>query len=100
VEEQFGGPVWHASGSTPSGSRRDARRLARSGLAGVGDATLGEWEFDGEKRGVFHVLRRLTAGERAEFSVPEPYDIRGTDEERERMAAVYVEAPHLRAVMP
>jgi hypothetical protein len=90
--------VWHASarGHTLS----DSRRICRDGLRGVGDASLGEWEFDGEKLGVVHVQRRLSVAEREEFGVPEPYDIRGTDEELRRIAEVYAEAPYLRAVMP
>jgi hypothetical protein len=74
--------------------------VARAGLIAVGERTLGEWEYAGEKRGVFHVVRRLTADERREFDVPDPYDIRGTDEERVRIEAVYAEAPHLRSLMP
>lgn len=100
MEEQFGGPVWHASGSTLEGNTRDGRRLARAGLAGVGDATLGEWTFDGERAGVVHVIRRLSDDERAEFAVPAPYDIRGTREENARIAAVYDESPHLIGIMP
>lgn len=98
MEENFGGPVWHASarGRTLS----ESRRICRDGLRGVGDASLGEWRQEGEKPGVFHVQRRLSDWERERFQVPEPYDIRGTVEERQRIAAVYAEAPYLRAVMP
>jgi len=93
VEENFGGPVWHASGRgrTLPGSRQ----IVRDGLRGVGDASLGEWQFDGEKAGVVHLQRRLSDAEREEFGVPEPYDIRGTYEEHRRIAAVYREAPYL-----
>lgn len=100
MEENFGGPVWHASGSTPDGNPRDGRRLARAGLAGVGDAVLGEWTYDGERPGIVHVIRRLTGAEREAFGVPEPYDIRGTAEERIRVVRVYAEAPHLIGAMP
>jgi hypothetical protein len=93
VEENFGGPVWHASGRGRTIS--DSRRICRDGLRDVGDAALGEWEFDGEKRGVVHVIRRLSATERVRFAVPDPYDIRGTEEEHQRITAVYAEAPHL-----
>jgi hypothetical protein len=95
VEERFGGPVWHASGRgrTPSISRA----LALEALSGVGDKRLGQWvDEQGMGRGIVHVVRRLTEEEREEFSVPEPYDIRGTDEEQRRIAAVLAEAPHLR----
>jgi hypothetical protein len=43
-------------------------------------------------RGIVHVQRRLTNDERVAFSVPEPYDIRGTDEERARLQATLAEA--------
>lgn len=98
MEENFGGPVWHASGCgrTLPGSRQ----IVRDALRGVGNALLGEWENDGEKPGVVHLLRRLSDGEREEFQVPEPYDIRGTYEEHRRIAAVHREAPYLTMVMP
>jgi hypothetical protein len=74
--------------------------MCRDGLRGVGDETLGEWLQDGIKDGVVHLLRRLSLAEQVEFAVPQPVDIRGTDQERERIASVYSEAPYLRAVMP
>lgn len=74
--------------------------MCRDGLRGVGDASLGEWLQDGTKDGVVHLLRRLSAAEQIEFAVPQPFDIRGTAEERDRIASVYSEAPYLRAVMP
>jgi hypothetical protein len=98
VAENFGGPVWHASGRGRTIS--DSRQICRDGLRGVGDAALGEWEYDGVKPGVIHLIRRLSAAERERFAVPEPYDIRGTDEERQRIAAVYAEAPHLVRRLP
>lgn len=98
MAENFGGPVWHASGK--GRSRRESRSLALSVIEGVGDKTLGQWEEDGVREGIVHVQRRLTAEERAEFSVPEPYDIRGTDEESKRIAVVYAEAPYLHGRMP
>lgn len=97
MAENFGGPVWHASarGRTIS----DSRRICRDGLRGVGDPTLGEWLQDGIKGGVVHLLRRLSREEQERFAVPQPYDIRGTDEERRRIAAVYTEAPYLREAL-
>lgn len=65
------------------------------GLRGVGDASLGQWEHDGEKPGVVHVQRRLSDAERERFGVPEPYDIRGTDEEVARIVSVLEDAPWL-----
>ncbi len=98
MAENFGGPVWHASGRGRNLS--ESRRICRDGLRNVGDPSLGEWLQDGIKDGVVHLLRRLSVAEQVEFAVPQPFDIRGTDEERSRIAAVYSEAPYLRAVMP
>ena len=86
--------MWHASGC--GRTIGDSRRIALDGLRGCGDADLGEWQAD-EGRGIFHVQRRLTTTERQAFAVPEPFDIRGTAEERKRIEAVFVEAPYLRA---
>jgi hypothetical protein len=77
-----------------------AKSNARAALSGVGDVALGEWQYQGERAGIWHVIRRLSAEERETFGVPEPYDIRGTDEELRRIEAVYAEAPYLRSVMP
>ena len=95
MEERFGGPVWHASGSTYKGGLSGAKTVARAGLNGVGDKDLGQWEYVGEQPHIWHVIRRITDAEREEFNVPEPFDIRGTPEERIRIGRVYVEAPHL-----
>jgi hypothetical protein len=94
VEEAFGGPVWHASGRGRTAS--ESRRIALDGIRGVGDASLGEWVSDGIRAGIVHVQRRLSQDERERFAVPAPYDIRGTEEERQRITAVYREAPYLR----
>ena len=96
--ENYGGPVWHASGC--GGTLRHSHRICVDGLHGVGDSTVGQWVFVGENPRIIHMIRRLTVAERVEFGVPEPYDIRGTVEERVRIASVYAEAPYLRAVMP
>lgn len=96
MAENFGGPVWHASGRARD--ERYSLALARSVLHGVGDASLGEWtDRVGMGRGIVHVQRRLTDAEREAFAVPEPYDIRGTEEEERRIGVVIAEAPHLRA---
>lgn len=96
MAENFGGPVWHASGR---GRSRDASlSIALRALNGAGDQLLGQWIDDkGMGRGIVHVQRRLTDAEREAFAVPEPYDIRGTDEERKRIRRVIEEAPYLRA---
>lgn len=94
MAENFGGPVWHASGR--GRDLRASRQIALDGLLGVGDPTLGQWIDEGMGRGIVHVQRRMTAAEREEFSVPEPFDIRGTEEQRRRIAVVLSEAPYLR----
>jgi hypothetical protein len=98
VEENFGGPVWHASGC--GRTIGDSRAICRNGLVGVGDARAGEWDFAGEKPDVIHVIRRLSRAERSLFGVPDPYDIRGTAEEHRRIQAVYDEAPYLMGMLP
>lgn len=56
----FGGPVWHASVSSPDLTKRLMRELAMSALRGVGDEQH-QWEEEG---GIaFHVRRRLTSEE-------------------------------------
>lgn len=94
MAENFGGPVWHASGK--GRSRQESRFLALAALEGVGDKALGQWESDGVGTGIVHVQRRLTDDEREAFGVPEPYDIRGTEEEAHRIGVVFTEAPYLR----
>lgn len=91
--ENFGGPVWHASGC--GRKLADSKTICHAALRGAGDAALGEWEGVLGRGDIWHVQRRLTDDERAQFAVPEPYDIRGTDEEHARIQAVFAEAPHL-----
>lgn len=74
----------------------ESRALALMALDGVGDKTLGQWEDAGMGRAIHHVQRRLTMEEREAFGVPEPFDIRGTEEEQRRIALVFAEAPYLR----
>ena len=77
----LGGPVWHASvASERIPIRQVLEREAERQLAGVGDATLGEWrEWTGY---AFHLRRRLTV--REQRGVGPVVDIRGTDEARAR----------------
>jgi hypothetical protein len=96
--ENFGGPVWHASARSFAGLR-DSKRLAWFALKGVGDVTLGGWEGEQGRGGIWHVQLRLTDAEREQFGVPEPIDIRGTARERERIQAVFAETPRLRSVL-
>ena len=77
--------MWHAS-IAPAGvvhyGRESLRALAVRALAGVGDATLGEWE---EWHGyAFHLRRRLNAREMT--SVGPVVDVRGTLDGRRRCA--------------
>jgi hypothetical protein len=78
--------VWHCSVSAKYGkySRAAMRRFADAALAGVGDATLGEWETPGDI--ALHVQRRLTPAEAA--MVGPLLDIRGTPEAERRAAVV------------
>lgn len=73
----------------------DSKRICHDALRGAGDAALGEWEGVLGRPDIWHVQRRLTDLEREQFSVPAPYDIRGTDEEHARIQAVLAEAPQL-----
>jgi hypothetical protein len=74
---KFGGPVWHASIAArnypiAAVPEQEAERQ----LAGVGDASLGEWR---EWSGVaFHLRRRLSESEQR--AVGPVVDIRGTGE--------------------
>lgn len=77
----FGGPVWHCSVRHPK--RDKARALAFEGLAGVGDASLGQWE---EWQTAFHLRRRLTIAE-AQLIGP-VLDIRNTPEAWVRFKAL------------
>ena len=65
----LGGPVWHCSISDTkrpgrADSRwRELRPIALAILAGVGDASAGEW--DQRRPRAYHVRRRLSAEEQA-----------------------------------
>lgn len=85
--------MWHASGNG-RGNRRVSRQIARAALHGVGDPSLGEWVEDGAK-GIVHVRRRLSPREQEEFGILELVDVRGTDTEVDRLAAVLTDAPYL-----
>jgi hypothetical protein len=52
--------------------------IALAELAGVGDATLGEWREMGDT--ALHVRRRLTAVEAALAGIDAVIDVRGTEE--------------------
>lgn len=94
----LGGPVWHASAQAAQESLMWA--MAERALRGVGDAALGEWRERG--RIAVHIRRRLTDAERmlAGRSRPlEVRDIRGTDEEGQRMRRLLRDAPHLREIV-
>jgi len=74
-----------------------AWRLAERALAGVGDATLGEWREIGSR--TVHLRRRVSDAERASLGGLEVRDVRGTDEERQRIDNVFREVPELRGLM-
>jgi hypothetical protein len=81
MDMNLGGPVWHAS---VAGSLIKAvlEREAERQLAGVGDASLGEWRETGQK--AVHIRRRLTA--REQLLVGPVVDIRRSAEARMRAA--------------
>ena len=67
--------------------------IARQGLRGVGDASLGEWHEQGAS-GIYHMRRRLSDAERERWpDVREMRDIRGTAEESKRTAALRAAFP-------
>jgi hypothetical protein len=81
MDMNLGGPVWHAS---VAGSLIKAVlwQEAERQLAGVGDASLGEWREVGDK--AVHLRRRLS--EREQRAVGPVVDIRRSDEARMRAA--------------
>lgn len=87
--------MWHASGRGNRG--QSSASIALNALRGVGDVTRGEWLECGN-RGVVHVRRRLSQDEQDAFGIAAVRDIRGTEEEQERLTALLADAPHLRAV--
>lgn len=78
---QLGGPVWHVSVASPGFAlRAQLEKECERQLAGVGDASRGEWrEWTGR---AFHLRRRLSA--REQLSVGDVVDVRGTEEARRR----------------
>jgi hypothetical protein len=98
----LGGPVWHASAQ--AGQEAIAWAMAARALRGVGDPQLGEWSERG-RDGVMHVRRRLTDRERRLARRPlgvdllQVRDIRGTDEERQRLRRLLKDAPELRPIL-
>lgn len=71
--------------------------MAERALEGVGDPSLGEWRERGIK--ACHIRRRLSDAERDALGGLGVTDVRGTVEERRRIAAVLRDAPHLRGVV-
>lgn len=61
-------------------------------MAGVGDASLGEWVERTSK--AVHVRRRIS--EKEQLLVGEVRDIRGTEEATSRLQILYAAAPHLK----
>lgn len=96
MEQNYGGPVWHASAAPdprrPFYVNRESilclRAAAEAALAGVGDAAAGEWREPTER--AYHLRRRLTAVEAALVGSVE--DVRGTPEGDRRLDLI---APYL-----
>lgn len=72
----------------------ESRTIARQALAGVGDASLGEW-IETSPAGIVHVRRRLSHEEQTASGIACARDIRGTLEERERVLRLVADAPYL-----
>lgn len=88
--------MWHASARAEPEAL--AWELALDALDGVGDPELGEWRERGRNSTV-HVRRRLADAERRLVGGLDVTDVRGTREERRRIARLGYEAPHLRRAL-
>lgn len=99
MELGLGGPVWHASAR--AATEGTAWTLVERVLQGVGDPSLGEWREHGSPgSGVVHIRRRLTDAERAASrGALTVRDIRGSTEEKQRLARLLADAPHLRGYL-
>lgn len=84
--------MWHASAR--AATEATAWALALRALDGVGDRSLGQWRERG-RRGVMHIRRRLSDAERAQAGGLIVRDVRGTEEERQRIRAILADAPYL-----
>lgn len=97
MENEYGGPVWHASAAPLEGWNPDKhflRQCCFAALRGVGDAGIGQFE-EFPTGFAYHVKRRLTEEEQAQIG--DVIDIRGTTEADERYMAVRQYLPlHLR----
>jgi hypothetical protein len=94
MEQNFGGPVWHASVMPRRAvGRAFVEQTAHLALLGAGDAALGEWREWGD---AFHIRRRLTDAECALGGCLSVRDLRGSDEGRKRMALLLHDAPFVR----
>jgi hypothetical protein len=97
----FGGPVWHASGLDRTSDL--SLQLAYTALGGAGDADAGEWIETGNRvrgRTVMHVRRRPSEAEMLGADITCARDIRGSQEERDRIAALLADAPWLVGAIP
>lgn len=89
IEQQQGGPIWHASVMAQPGARFDevvCQERAFDLLHGVGDSMLGLWVIPRRRDRTMHVQRRLSHRE-AEIVGP-CRDIRGTEEYNTRALEV------------
>ncbi len=83
---KYGGPVWHASAA----NLLTRKLVAFSAIAGVGDATMGEWIEDNPA--AIHVRRRLSAEECAGFRL-DVRDLRNTTEAAARLERMRFKLP-------
>lgn len=89
MEQNYGGPVWHASVAFHGRlliAALATQRVHRA-LQSVGDAVAGEW-FEIGNYGIVHLRRRLTVHEIHLAGDIVMRDIRGTDEASTRLACV------------
>lgn len=95
MEQNYGGPVWHASACdhSPLALTIDKNpvleKAARKALQGVGERSLGEWvEYNTR---FVHVRRRLSVKEQK--IIGEVIDIRNTQEAIDRVNAIWQDIP-------
>lgn len=86
--------MWHASVKTETAQTSEL--LAEEALKGCGDANAGEWRE--RPWSAFQIRRRLSKDEVALAGNIVMRDIRGTPEEKKRMAMLLREVPYLRQI--
>lgn len=95
MERGFGGPVWHAS--VRINENLGAAWLhAERALLSVGDAALGEWREQTDY--TVQLRRRLSVQEQIRHGIT-LRDIRGSEEERNRLTVLFDALPPQAAAM-